>query len=192
MTKAIKISLLLSLVYIGLIRFKPFWERMPEDFWVIVFNISIGILFLWICFKLIIEINNFVDRGKSLTFHTFIPVVILGVALADGIYNPFNVNLDNINGEVVFRACREGTVNTTILKLRNNGNFDVYASGFYSFELFIGTYERRADTIFLKFENRKPKVLDDTLIINNKYLYSIENNKLMPTYFYLGYCKGLN
>ena len=193
MTKTAKITLLLSLVFIGLIRFQPVWVRTPGGLWHVLFFILTAGLFFWIAIKLLLEIGKIVDNRKALTIHSFVPIGILALALADGMYNPLNINLEKLYGEVLFRACYEGTQNQATFKLREGGKFEIHATGvFFSNDFYTGTYDMRADTIFLHFDTGKPRTIGDTLLIQDDKLFVIESDTLKPSFFYLGYCKGLN
>lgn len=115
------------------------------------------------------------------------------VLLLDGLFNPLKINLDKIYGQVVFRACYEGTQNQATLKLRKNGKFDIHWTGvFFSDDFYTGNYRRNGDTILLNFKTEVPGKLNDTLVIKEDYLYRLKSDTLISTHFYLGQCKGLN
>lgn len=107
--------------------------------------------------------------------------------------NPLKINLDKIYGQVVFQACYEGTQNQATFKLRKNGKFNIHwTEVFFYDEFFIGNYTKKGDTIVLDFKAKTPRMLGDTLIIKDENLYQFKSDTLIPTHFYLGYCKGLN
>jgi len=193
MTRNLKISLIISIFFVGLIRFRPIWERNPGGFWNILFFLGIAVLFFWLTVKIIIEISRLIKQRKNLTFKLFVPILIMTVLLLDGMFNPLKVNLDKIFGQVVFRACYEGTQNQATFKLRESGKFDIYWTGVFFFDNFYtGEYVKKGDTILLDFNTEIPRNLSDTLVIDGDYIYRLKADTLISTHFYLGYCKGLN
>ncbi len=193
MTRNLKISLIISILFVGLIRFRPIWERNPGGLWNVLFFLTIAVLFFWLITKIIIEITRLIKQRKNLTFKLFIPILIMTVLLLEGIYNPLKVNLDKLYGHVVFRACYEGTQNQATFTLRESGKFDIHWTGvFFSDNFYTGDYIKNGDTLLLNFNSEIPRNLDDTLIIKGEYLYRQKADSLISTHFYLGYCKGLN
>ncbi len=193
MTRSLKISLIVSILFVGLIRLQPIWERNPGGFWNVLFLLGIAILFIWLIVKIIIEIIRLIKQRKNWTLKLFIPFLIMTVFLLDGIFNPLKINLDKIYGQVVFRACYEGTQNQSTFKLRENGKFDIHWTGAFLFDdFYTGNYTKSGDTLLLDFDTEIPHSLNDTLIINGEYIYRLKADSLIPTRFYLGYCKGLN
>jgi hypothetical protein len=193
MTKTLKISIILSILFIGLIRFIPLWERTPGGFWNLLFYLGIATLFFWILTKIIIEIIRIIKKRKELSISTFLPLIILTIAFLDGTFNPLKIDLEKIYGKTVFRAFYEGTQNQATFKLRESGKFDIHWTGvFFYDEFFTGNYKMIGDTILMDFNTEIPRILGDTLIIKDENLYRLKSDTLISTYFYLGYCKGLN
>lgn len=193
MTRNLKISLIISVLFVGLIRFRPIWERNPGGFWNMLFFLGIAIIFFWLIVKIIIEISRLIKQRKNLTFKQFVPFLIMTVLLLDGMFNPLKIDLDKVYGHVDFRACYEGTQNQATLKLRESGKFDIHWTGvFFYDEFFTGKYVKNGDTILLDFKTEKPRNFSDTLVVNGDYIYSLKADSLISTHFYLGYCKGLN
>jgi len=116
----------------------------------------------------------------------------------DGIYNPLKVDLNKIYGEVIFRACFEGTQNQATFKLLENNKFELHWTGvFFYDQFFTGSFQIEGDTLFLKYNNAKPIRFGDKILMNNEegLLVPIrsENDSLKNVVpFYYGYCKGLN
>ena len=193
MTKTLRNSILLSILFIGLIRLRPIWERYPGGMWSTLFLLAIAILFFWIVTKIILDIVRIRKKRKELSFKIFTSILVMTFSIALGIYNPFKVDLDAIYGKVKFHACYEGTMNHATLKLRDNGNFDILWFGLLSSsEYSTGKYFMVEDTLVLNFNTAIPRNLDDTLVIKDEYLYRLKSDSLISTNFYLGYCKGLN
>ncbi len=193
MTRTLKISIVLSILFIGLIRFRPIWERNPGGFWNVLFFLGIAVLFFWILTKIVIEIIRIIKIRKEVSFKIFMPILVLIIGIADGMYNPLKIDLDSVYGKTVFRACYEGTQNQATFKLRDNGKFDIHWTGvFFSDNFYTGKYSMNGDTILMDFYTEIPRMLGDTLIINEEILYRLKSDTLTTTHFYLGYCKGLN
>jgi len=187
------ISLIISVLFVGLIRLKPIWERSPGGFWNIFFFLTIAVLFFWLIAKIIIEISRLIKQRKNLKLKHFVPILIMTVLLLDGLFNPLNINTEKLYGLVEFRACYEGTQNQATLKLRESGTFDIHWTGvFFSNNFYTGDYMKSGDTILLNFNTEIPSNLNDTLIIKGEYLYRLKADSLISTHFYLGNCKGLN
>jgi hypothetical protein len=193
LTKSLKISITLSIVFVGLIRLKPIWGRTPGGNWNLLFYLIIVFLAIWILLKVFKEIIRIIRHRQAQKAKSFAALGILLLGLIDGIFNPLNINLEKIYGDVTFRACYEGTMNQATFKLRDGGDFDLHWTGvFFYDEYFTGNYVMRADSIFMHFDNKIPRWLGDTLIVRDDYLYRLKSDSILTTHFYLGYCKGLN
>jgi hypothetical protein len=198
MTRNLKISLIISILFVGLIRFIPIWERNPGGFWNLLFYLVIAILFFWLIVKIIKEIIRLIKQRKNLTFRLFTPILIMTLLLLDGIFNPLKIDLNSLYGNVVFRACFEGTQNQATFKLLENNKFEIHWTGvFFYDEYFVGTYEKQDDTLFLDYRGKRPIRFGDKILMNNEkeILETIrsENDSLKNVVpFYYGFCKGLN
>ena len=103
------------------------------------------------------------------------------------------IDLEKGYDKVTFRACYEGTQNQATFKLRESGKFDIHWTGvFFYDEFFTGEYIKNGDTILMDFNTEIPRMLGDTLIVKDDFIYRLEKDTLISTHFYLGYCKGLN
>lgn len=196
-TKSLKISIIISILFVAILRLKPIWERNLKGLFYLVLFISIAILFFWIILKIIIEITRIIRNRKSLSIISFLPITILLLCFSDGIYNPMNINLDILYGEVNFRACYEGTQNQATFKLREGNKFEIHWTGIFHNYYDIGTYTELQDTLFLKYEGKAQSALGNKIFMDNenKILRPIYDNKESLDYnimFYYGYCKGLN
>jgi hypothetical protein len=188
-----KISIIISILFIGIIRLKPIWERQPGDWWNLLYYLVIVVLFFWILTKIVIDLISLIRKRRDFKAKMLIPIAIMTIVILDGFYNPLKIDLDKIYGKVVFRACYEGTQNQATFKLRDSGKFDIHWTGvFFSDNFYTGVYKRNGDTIFMNFKTETPRILGDTLLINGENLCLLKDDTILPTYFYLGYCKGLN
>ncbi len=198
MTKSVKTSIIISITFVGLIRLRPIWERNPGGLWNIIFFLTISTLFIWISIKILIEIVRVIKNRKSIKLISFLPIGILLIGLLDGMFNPLRLNLENIYGDVTFRACYEGTQNQATFKLREPDEFEIHWTGLFFYdEFFVGTYSKSEDTLFLDYKGKKPSRFGDKILMDNENesLQTIKNEGDSLEYvvpFYFGYCKGLN
>lgn len=198
MTRNLKISLIISILFVGLILFIPIWERNPGGFWNLLFYLAIVVLFFWLIVKIIKEIVRLIKQRKTLTFRLFIPIMIMTLMLLDGMFNPLKIDLNKIYGNVVFRACYEGTQNQATFKLLEKNKFEFHWTGvFFYDEYFVGTYEKRGDTLYLDYRGKKPVRFGERVLMNNdkEILETLRRDddslrNVVP--FYYGFCKGLN
>ncbi|MBO6558815.1 MAG: lipocalin family protein, partial [Pseudomonadales bacterium] len=92
-----------------------------------------------------------------------------------------------------YRACYEGTMNTSYLSFRKDGTFDDYNIGFFAYARYInGTWTQKGDTLELKYSEEKLDILGDKLVFINGKIFSIKADSLIDTRYYLGFCNGLN
>lgn len=198
MTRNLKISLIISILFVGLIRLLPIWERNPGGFWNLLFYLSIAILFFWLIVKIIKEIIRLIKQRKNLTFRLFIPIFIMTFLLLDGMFNPLKIDINRIYGNVVFRACFEGTQNQATFKLLDNNKFEIHWTGvFFYDEYFVGTYEKKGDTLYLDYRWKKPIRFGERILMNNEKeiletIHSEDDSLRNVVPFYYGFCKGLN
>ena len=194
MSKNLKVALILSLLFVGLIRLQPIWERYPGGLWNILFFLAITVLFCWMLIRIAIELRKLIYLPRITGFKSFLPLGVLALFLIDGCFNPTGLDLDRLYGDVAFRACYEGTQNQARLKLRKGSKFDLHWTGaFFADTFYTGSYTKRSDTLLLQFDDANvPSKLDDTLVIRDETIYRVAGDTLLPTRFYAGYCKGLN
>jgi hypothetical protein len=198
MTRNLKISLTISILFVGLIRFIPIWQRNPGGFWNLLFYLAIVVLFFWLTIKIIKEIVRLIKQRKNLTCSSFHPILIMILMLFDGMFNPLKIDLNELYGNVVFKACFEGTQNQATFKLLENNRFEIHWTGvFFYDEYFVGTYEKLGDTLHLNYHGNKPLRLGDRILMNNdreilETIRSDNDSLLNKVRFYYGSCKGLN
>jgi len=186
MNKNIKISLIISILVIVLMRFYPVLERKLGGFWNILINLSIFILIIWMVIKIFREVYKLFKVRKRIHRKDFIPVLILIIAFLEIELNFFNIDFESSYGKVDTIAYYSGTQNQAILKLRENGNFDIHWTGaFFSDNFYIGKYERKGDSLIMDFESEIPRRFGRTLIIIDYEVFTIKSDSLIPTYFYL-------
>lgn len=193
MRKNLILSITISILFLGLIRLQPIWERRPGGFWNLLFGLAIVILLLWLIVKIIKEIIRIIKLRNNLTIKIFIPIILLSISLIDGMFNPFRIDIESLYGRVTFRACYEGTQNQSTFVLRDNGNFEIHSTGVFFYDEYItGKYKRNGDTIFMYFGTKIPRLFGDTIIIKDENLFVLKKDTMTSNHYYLGYCKGLN
>jgi len=185
--------LILSILFLGMTILEPIWSRKLGGFWNILVYLTLVVLFFWLLVKIIKEIIIIIKQRRALNFKLFLPLTIMTLSFYLTFFEPFRINLEKDSSKVVFKACYEGTQNQSTFQLMDNGKFEIHSTGvFFSDNYFNGTYSRNGDTIFLKFDAEKPRLISDTIVIQNEYLFALKKDTLIPTHFYLGFCKGLN
>ncbi len=118
--------------------------------------------------------------------------------LLDGMFNPLKIDLNKIYGNVLFRACFEGTQNQATFKLLENNKFEIHWTGvFFYDEYFVGTYEKRGDTLYLDYRGKKPVRFGERILMDNdkeilETICSDDDSLRNVVPFYYGFCKGLN
>ena len=185
-------SLIFSLIVIVLVNTRYYWEQFGGFVFPIIGTL-IFVLLIIIIAKIIFRFRLLIRFKKLRTLKSLIPIIIYLFAVIESILNPFNFSSENFQSKIKFRACYEGTMNTAIIKFRENNRFDFSWGGFMGYaNYYKGTWELKSDTLIMNYKNEKPKRLNDTLFINKDYFYQIKSDSLIDTRFYLGYCKGLN
>jgi len=196
--KRILITSLICCVYLLLTIFYYHIDKHTSGAIFILLTLFIPITLVTIivyCIKGAIEVFR---NRKNLTTWTFTPFAICTITLAYTLFSPYRLNSENLTNrsEIIIRACYEGTQNTAVLKFRENQTFELHWTGFFSSNWFCGTYEQKADTLFLYYSTEKPYRFGDSIVIKDDLLITINRHKIDSSQyfvpFYLGYCKGLN
>ena len=97
MTRSLKTSLIISILFVAILRFRPIWERYPGGLWNVLFFLGTVVLFFWLVIKIIIELVRLIKRRKGLKIKLFVPILIMTVFLLDGMYNPFKIGATRRN-----------------------------------------------------------------------------------------------
>ena len=140
-----------------------------------------------------------VRNRQNLTFMFCLPTIIALTTIAYITFSPWQLTSETLESNVEFRACYEGTQNQSYIKFRADKSFEINSTGvFFADFWYLGHWTKAGDTIFMKFDKDKPRLLSDTIIIHNEYLIPVaevhlaDSLKQYTRYYYLGYCKGLN
>jgi hypothetical protein len=108
-------------------------------------------------------------------------------------FDTLTADENTFQSDVKIRACYEGTMNTSRLYFRENGEFEDFNIGFFAHVNYVsGTWKMDADTILLTIKSGQHNLLKDKMVIKDNYLYTVDQDTIKPTFYYLGQCKGLN
>lgn len=123
----------------------------------------------------------------------FLTVLAIPTAFILSSIDTLAADENTFQSEIKIRACYEGTMSTSRLYFRENGEFEDFNVGFFAHVNYVsGTWKIHADTIHLTIKSGQHNLLKDKMIIKDNYLYSVEQDTIKPTFYYLGQCKGLN
>lgn len=124
--------------------------------------------------------------------NVFTVLAIPTVVILSG-WESLTADENTFQSDVKVRACYEGTVNTSRLFLRENGDFEDFNIGFFGIVKYVsGRWKMDGDTIHLTFRSGRNSQLRQRMIIKDSVLFAIEADTIQPTSYYLGHCKGLN
>lgn len=194
--KNLKFAVSLILLLFILSFFYPVWERTPGGFWLILFNLGILITFIWILVRIVKELILFVRLKKYNSINSYLPLLVLILGSGLLIAVPFDIE-KKLYGDVVFRACYEGTQNQATFKLRENNRFEIHYTGVFFYDSFVtGNYQLINDTLYLDYDKETGTRFGDKVYMDStsEYLIPIRKDTLSisRSNFYFGYCKGLN
>lgn len=193
-SKSIRYTLHLIVLEI-LILFSPVWSRNPGGFWNILFGLAIFVLVIMLLVRLIKEIVFIIKRWKQLNKKSLLPLSILVLGSVIVFFSP-DIE-DKLYGKITFRACYEGTQNHATFFLRTPDRFEFHHTAVFFYDKYYrGTYERKEDTLFLKYFGLKQKHYQDTVLMDydTEFLKPIKNDSVVESRlnFYFGYCRGEN
>lgn len=123
----------------------------------------------------------------------YLTILAIPAAIIISGIDSLSADENTFQSDVKIRACYEGTMNTSRLYLRENGEFEDYNIGFFAHVNYVsGTWGMEGDTITMTFNSGQHNLLRDRMIIKDNYLYKVEQDTIKPTPYYIGHCKGLN
>ena len=199
MTKKLVSIGLVSVTLLILVYTDPLWTRYPGGLWIPLIFLLIVIGFFWLTIKLIKQIIELIRNRKQFRWNHLTPTILICGFLYFIFFNTFSFDIeDSIYGNVIFRACYEGTQNQATFKLREGNRFEIHWTGvFFYDEYFTGPYRQSGDTLILNYYTDRPIRFGERIIMDNpnQLLTTIrhDNDSLANVVpFYYGYCKGLN
>lgn len=135
----------------------------------------------------IIKNSEWRNPANVLTVLTIPTAIILS-----GFYG-LKADENTFQSEVKIRACYEGTMNTSTLYFRENGEFEDFNIGFFAHVNYVrGSWKMDGDTLVLTIESGQHNLLKERMIIKDNLLYAIEKGVIKPTFYHIGRCKGIN
>ncbi|MFO7969386.1 MAG: hypothetical protein R6U15_04670 [Candidatus Izemoplasmatales bacterium] len=186
------LSLILSLTLVLLANTESYYVKIG-GFILLIVGIIMLIIGLIVIGKIILRMRLLIKYKALRTKKFIIPIIIYILALTETIINPFNLSVENFQSKTEFKACYEGTVNTAIIKFKENQTFDFTWIGWFAYaNYYSGDWTLNSDTLIMNYKGDKPERLNDTLFIKDEYFFQYESDTLKSTWFYLGQCKGLN
>ena len=173
-------------------------EKYFPGIFVIILTLLIPVTLFIIIGYAIKGLFQIVRNRNNLTLKFCLPPILACLELSFIFFSPWWFDSESLESSVEMRACYEGTQNQSYIKFRSDKSFEIHSTGvFFNSHWFTGNWKMTSDTIFMKFNNEKNRLLSDTIIILNEYLIPIQeiNNDSLNhynRYYYLGYCKGKN
>jgi hypothetical protein len=186
-------ALIISTIFILLSGFYYHIDKYLPGILVALLTILIPVVVVIMVVSVIKGLILLFKNFNKMTIHYILPILIYIIAFVA----PFGFDSENFESRVLFRACYKGPQSHSIIKFRNDKTFEVHSTGiFFSSFWYLGKWNKIGDTLFLKFNNEKMRLLKDTMIIRKDYLVpvtiGIDSIQKYNRYFYLGYCKGHN
>jgi hypothetical protein len=155
---------------------------------IIQLGLSIGVI-TWTIILLWKMIKNPEWRGSS----NYLTILLIPSLIILSGFDSLTANENTFQSNVKIRACYEGTMNTSRLYLRENGEFEDFNIGFFAHVNYVsGLWRMESDTIVLTFKSGSNMILPDKIIIKDNMLFKAEPDSLFILPYYLGHCKGLN
>lgn len=200
--KSIAQTLIVSTVCIAFIVLTAFYHHIDKYLtgaFFIILTVLIPTTFIAMFVYAIKGLIGIFRNRKNLTLIYCLPTIITLTALIYVFFSPWQFDSENLESKVEIRACYEGTQNQSYIKFREDKTFEINSTGvFFANFWYTGQWTKSGDTLYMSFDNEKPRLLSDTLIIHNDYLIPIDKVALADSskdyrrHYYLGYCKGLN
>lgn len=152
MPKRVKTSVILSIIFFLLVKLHPVWARLLPIWGILIVQLIGLFMLLALClFALIGIFKLFFNKNYSKPIY-YLPIILLPLVVFEAIKNPFKINLDNLYGNIEYKARREGTQNYATFELRENNKFEIHWTGWFGSEkYFRGVYRQVNDTLFLDF-----------------------------------------
>jgi hypothetical protein len=123
----------------------------------------------------------------------FLTILAIPIVIYISGFHNLTADENTLQSKVKIRACYEGTMNTSRLYFRENGEFEDFNIGFFAHVYYIsGTWKMDGDTIRLTIKSGQSNLLKDKMVVKDNLLYAVEQDTIKPTFYYLGECKGLN
>ena len=173
------LNFLLANSYYLLVKFDGFWLALSGLFEMISF--------IWLIIAIILLIVRIIKfpLWRKLSNYLFLGVSILYLLYI--FFIPYNlIDKNTFQSPVKIKCCYEGTMNTSTLYFRENGEFEDFTIGFFGYvDAEKGIYTQKNDTLFLNFTKGGNRLLSDTIIMKDSVLYKLQDDTLAQTFYYL-------
>lgn len=196
-TRTITRTNLASLACLVFLLVTAFYHHIDKHLTGVIFIILTVLIPTTFVAILVFAIKGIIEtiRKRKLTLPTIISIATLIYVF----FSPWQFSSESLESNVEMRACYEGTQNQSYIKFREDNSFEINSTGvFFANDWYTGQWTKSGDTIFMKFDNEKPRLASDTMVIHEEYLIPsskialIDSTKDYRRFYYLGYCKGLN
>lgn len=97
------------------------------------------------------------------------PMLVSVLALYIAIFEPVEYVIEKMKSDPVFAGHCEHTVTNVRILMRADSTFEYDAGAFLKREIYYGRYEKRNDTIFLRFKDSVPENTNTTLKFRKSY-----------------------
>jgi hypothetical protein len=163
----------------------------------IVLSLLIPIAFITIVMYEIRGVIKMIRNRKNLTLKLCLPIIICSLTLLYTVFCPYRLDSENLESQVEFRACYEGTQNQAYILFRKDKTFELNWTGVFGYnEWWTGKWDKKGNVLTLKYDNKKAEQLGDTILVANNYLNpignSVDKKKYSRPMFYIGYCRNEN
>ena len=189
-------TVILCLTYLLLTAFYYHIDKHLTGITFALCNMLIVVSFLLIVFRGLKALFYLLRNYQNVTPYLITGGLVCLLTLAYSILSPYQFNSEQLESEVVLRACYEGTQNQSYVKFRKSKAFEMNWTGVFGYdEWWTGNWRRSGDTLFLKYDNKKIKQFGDTIVIANGYLnplHQVTGKQTPKQLFYLGFCRHEN
>jgi hypothetical protein len=191
--KRIRLTIIISTVILWLtVNMYYFWVKVAGGVFLVTGLIELTCFLTLLIATAILSIR-IIKHSDWRNLKNFLTIGLIILVLTVLNIRQLRANENTFQSPVKMRACYEGTMNTSHLYFRENGTFEDFNIGWFAFVHYTkGTWEQQRDTLLLDFKGESPGLIDKKMIIKDDYLFKIQADTLTPTYYYMGYCKGLN
>jgi hypothetical protein len=123
----------------------------------LVIKVALVLLALAVGIMIIVSVARIFKERPVGGVRKFIPAGIYFVGLLFSFADPFPFNAESFQSQVVLRGHFNATMNTAIIKFRQNGRVEFEGTGFLGYSYFYsGSWTKRGDTLTTIFADDAP------------------------------------
>jgi len=181
-------ALVITILFVILISCSDYIGRYINRIFILII---IFVVFISMIVSFVKGIVIIVRNRSDLSFSFFLPGLIYILVPILG----SSIDFEKLQSKVVLRGCYEGTQNQAYILFREDHTFELNWTGvFFYDEWFTGKWNKKGDTIIMKYDNKIVHQFGNQVIIRNGYFKPVSNLsdtvKFPGAMFYVGYCKG--